>query len=166
MHLRPAALLVISTVIAVSVVAGSHAFEEIDRIAFPREFRDWAVVKSSLIGPEHPSFAQQGGLSHTYANPIALAGYRSGTFGDGAVIVFELLETHDAGGLVTEGKRRRLDVMVRSSERFATTGGWGFESFSGTDEDTGTVGDQAATKCSTCHAKPPAKGFVFSTLRQ
>jgi len=41
----------------------------------------------------YPLHAAFGGLHHLYANATALAGYRSGRFDDGAVIVFGLLNS-------------------------------------------------------------------------
>ena len=64
-----------------------------DPIRFPAEFRQWAHVKSVLVGPEAPSFPTEGGIHHIYANPKALDGYRTGRFPDGSVVVYNLLET-------------------------------------------------------------------------
>jgi Cytochrome P460 len=50
------------------------------------------------------------------------------------VIVYDLLETKDVAGNTIEGQTRRVDVMVKQSERDASTGGWKFMSFSGNDQ--------------------------------
>ena len=67
-----------------------------DPIRFPAEFREWAHVKSVLVGPEAPSFPTEGGIHHIYANPKALDGYRTGRFPEGSVVVYNLLETTDS----------------------------------------------------------------------
>src|SRR5882724_3504693 len=100
-----------------------------DTIPFPKEFRKWAHVKSTLLGPQHASFATNGGIHHFYANEKALEGYRTGKFPDGSVLIDDLLEAQESKGVTSEGPRRRLAVMVKESGRFTQTGGWGFEIF-------------------------------------
>ena len=55
---------------------------------YPVGYRDWTHVKSMVINPGHPLFDAFGGIHHLYANKKALAGYKSGKFPDGSVIVF------------------------------------------------------------------------------
>ena len=84
-----------------------------DTIPFPKEYRKWAHVKSTLIGPQHASFANNGGIHHFYANEKAMEGYRTGKFPDGSVLIDDLLEAQESKGITTEGPRRRLAVMMR-----------------------------------------------------
>jgi quercetin dioxygenase-like cupin family protein len=102
-------------------------------VPYPRDFRSWRHVKSIVIGPEHKSFPNRGGIHHYYANELALEGYRTGTFPNGSVIVDEAVFTKDgtdqAKGTLVEGDRRALDVMVKNDQRYKETGGWGFEHF-------------------------------------
>src|SRR5271169_1359295 len=100
-----------------------------DIAPFPKEFRKWAHVKSVLVGPQSAAFATEGGIHHIYANDKALEGYESGKFPDGSVIVYDLLETKEIAGNTVEGPTRRIDVMVKNSERYHATGGWDFASF-------------------------------------
>lgn len=137
-----------------------------DSVPYPDGFREWVHVKSAVITPSHAAYKTEGDLHHIYANKAAVDGYRSGTFADGAVIAYELLETREAAGLVSEGPRRRLDVMVRDRARYADTGGWGFERFLGDSQTDRAVRDQAATMCFSCHAKQKARDFVFSRIRE
>ena len=91
------------------------------------------VVKSMVVGQAHASFPNRGGLHHYYANDKAVAGYRTGTFPDGAIVVDEAVFTKEgegrATGLLLEGERRFLDVMVKDAQRYKSTGGWGYEHF-------------------------------------
>jgi hypothetical protein len=93
-------------------------------ITYPEGYRTWSHVKSTVISPTHKSFADSGGFQHIYANTEAMAGYRTREFTEGSVIVFEWLDMRDTDGAFVEGPRRRVDVMVKDSQRFATTGGW------------------------------------------
>ena len=80
-------------------------------------------VKSTLISPAHKSFANTGGFQHVYANAEAMVGYRTRTFPEGSIVVFDWIEMRDTNGAFEEGPRRQLDVMVKDA-RFASTGGW------------------------------------------
>ena len=137
-----------------------------DPIRFPAEFREWAHVKSVLVGPEAPSFPTEGGIHHIYANPKALDGYRTGRFPDGSVVVYNLLETTAANGLTLEGPARRVDVMVKDSQRYRETGGWGFARFKGDNRQDGALGPEAQRSCFACHDKRKDHDAVFSEFRK
>jgi hypothetical protein len=150
---------------AVAIAIASAA--ETPPVPHPEGFRSWMVVKSLIVGPAHASFPNRGGLHHYYANDKAVAGYRTGTFPDGAIIVDEAVFTKEgegaAAGLLLEGERRSLDVMVKDAERYKGTGGWGYEHFD-RDDKTGQLTEAGRATCATCHAKAPAD-HVFSRIR-
>jgi hypothetical protein len=134
------------------------------RVPFPNEFRTWTHVKTAMITSSHPAAAAEGGLHHIYANSRAADGYATGRFPEGSVVAYELLETREKDGVVSEGTRRRLDVMVKDSTRFAATGGWGFERFrEGRSE--GELSEQARVACFECHRRAGEHDFVFSRMR-
>ena len=135
-------------------------------IPYPAGYRHWVHVGTSIVGPASPFFAGSGGIHHIYANPQAMAGYESGKFPEGSVIVFDLLDTKEADGLVLEGARRRLDVMLKDSRRFAATGGWGFERFRGDSETDRPLTEENRAQCFSCHGKQKAQDFVFSKYRK
>jgi hypothetical protein len=145
---------------AAAILAASY-----EPVPFPAGFREWMHVKSAIITPAHPAYQTEGDLHHIYANPEAVQGYRTGVFDDHAIIAYELLETREASAVVSEGPRRRLDVMVRDGERYAATGGWGFERFLGDSQTNRAVSDQGA-KCFACHEKQKERGYVFSRVRE
>ncbi len=134
-------------------------------VPYPEGYRDWTHVKSMVIGEGHPLYESFGGIHHLYANDAALEGYRTGSFPDGAVIVFDLLETASADGALTEGARKVLGVMVKDSGTHAATGGWGFEGWAGGDPGRPVVGAAADEACFACHTAVEDRGFVFSTFR-
>ena len=147
------------------LVLAGPALAGAGEVAYPDGYRDWNHVKSMVIGPGHPLYEAFGGIHHIYANPPALEGYRSGTFPDGAVIVFDLLATEEADGAIVEGGRKVVGVMVRDQPAHAATGGWGFEAFSGDSTSERLVGGNAAEACFACHEAQATPDFVFSTLR-
>jgi hypothetical protein len=138
-------------------------------VPYPEGYRTWVHVRSGLVTKQHPNFAASGGFRHIYANPQATAGYRdpAGKFPDGSVIVVDWLEGKDDNGSFTESTRRRLDVMMKDSVRFAATGGWGYEQFIGDSRTERNVPAAAVTKqCAACHSGPGTRDSVFSKLRE
>jgi len=134
-------------------------------VPYPADYREWHHVKSMVIDQGHPLYEAFGGIHHLYANPQALAGYKAGQFPDGAVIVFDLLEATAADAAITEGSRKVLGVMHKDAEKYASTGGWGFEGFAGGDQTNRVVGANAADACFACHAPQEDHDYVFSRLR-
>lgn len=152
----------ILTVMAVGVLAAGKAPD----VAFPDGYRSWRHVKSVVAGPEHKSFATEGGkIYHFYANPQAVEGYTAGKFPNGSVLVRETLRTvsgeGDAQGMLKEGERSALDVMVKDDRVYGETGGWGFETF---DAKNARLGEKARMQCFACHGKQKDRDSVFTTL--
>jgi len=137
-----------------------------DEVPYPTGYRQWVHVMSALVGPQSPAFAGNGGIHHIYANEKAMEGYRTGRFPDGSAIVADFLETRESAGITTEGPRRRIDVMVKESKRYAETGGWGFEQFKGDSQTDRMVTAEVAAKCFACHGKQKEHDSVFSKFRK
>lgn len=153
-------------VIAALVVAGSWWVEaqKGSPPAYPRGYRNWHHVKSMVLEEGHPLYKDFGGIHHVYANDAARKGLQTGTYADGAVLVFDLFDAPREGGALTEGARKVLAVMEKNNARFAATGGWGFEAFAGGDEGKRLVTD-AVNQCFLCHQSQESKGYVFSAWR-
>jgi hypothetical protein len=136
-------------------------------IPYPKDYRDWTHIKTAIIGPEnHPSVRFQG-IHHIYANDKAMKGYTSGKFPEGSIIVFDLLEAKvEANSDIIEGERKFIDVMIKDSQRYDSTGGWGFEEFSGNSLTERTILHLSKSKCFNCHAKKSSNDFVFSSFRK
>jgi hypothetical protein len=137
-----------------------------DTAPFPKEFRKWAHVKSVLVGPQSAAFATQGGIHHIYANEKALEGYNTGKFPDGSVIVYDLLEVKEIAGDTIEGPTRRVDVMVKQSDLYSTTGGWEFMSFAGGNPADGKLTAERQAACAACHTNRKDHDSVFSEFRK
>ena len=153
--------------LAVAFTAAVSAYASDASVDYPNGYRNWTHVKSLLLEPGHPLYEAFGGLHHIYANDRAMKGYRTGRFGDGAVIVFDLLEVGKSGNAIAEGPRKIVGVMQRDARRFKETGGWGFEGFPKGDPKQRAVGKQAKAACFACHAEQAAQtGFVFSAWRE
>lgn len=154
----------IMSVIAISGLAVAAQAEE-GKIAYPEGYRDWPHVKSMVILEGHGLADPFQGIHHLYANGAALAGYRTGNWPDGAVIVFDLLKYAEGGHALQEGSRKLIGVMQRDTARYKDTGGWGYEGFAGDSKTKRLVSDMMG-QCHGCHAGQEKTGFVFSRLRK
>jgi hypothetical protein len=134
-------------------------------VPFPAEYRQWAVVKSLVVGPENKSFAVNGGFHHYYANQKAMSGFRTGHFPDGSVVVDERLEVREEAGATLEGPRKSLAVMDKDVTRYQDTGGWGFDIFAGEDRTQRAAGSVRAA-CFSCHSRRKDHDFIFSEFRK
>jgi len=130
---------------------------------YPDSFRRWVHVGTGVIQSGGPAPESEQGMHHIFANPKAVDGYASGVFPDGSVIVYELREAQQKNGVLFEGERRRVDVMIRDSARYKNTGGWRFERFMGNQQTQDAVADSGAS-CFQCHSRAASHGFVFSRL--
>jgi hypothetical protein len=142
--------------------SASHAAESVQ---YPDNFRRWVHVGTGVIVPgANPQLKSEEGMHHIFANEKAVEGYPSGDFADGSIIVYELREVQQKNGIMFEGERKRVDVMIKDSSLYKNTGGWRFERFWGTDRAQNAVND-SGNSCSQCHSKANAHGLVFSQLR-
>lgn len=134
-------------------------------VPYPTGYRSWVHVKSMLIFDEkHPLFNPFGGLHHIYVNGKGLPTYKKGgTFPDGTVIVFDLLEAKVDQGAYVEGARKFIGVMHKDSKKFKETGGWGFDAF---EKDTkNSFVKDGGKSCYECHLSQKDHDFVFSKYR-
>jgi len=133
-----------------------------ESVQYPDNFRRWVHVGTGVILPGGPIPESEQGMHHIFANPKAVDGYATGDFADGSIIVYELREAQQKNGVIFEGDRRRVDVMIKDSS-CKTTGGWRFERFMGNSQTEDAIKDSGAS-CYTCHSNAKAHGFVFSQL--
>lgn len=141
-----------------------NVFYGAESIQYPDNFRRWVHVGTGVILPgTNPQLASEEGMHHVFANQKAADGYSSGNFTDGSVIVYELREAEQKNGIIFEGNRKRVDVMIKDSNLYRSTGGWRFERFWANDQAQDAVHDSGAS-CFECHNNVKAHGFVFSQL--
>lgn len=160
------AMLVLAASIAVSILPARPSASDLGAtVAYPEDFRGWAHVKSGVIGPGHAMFASSGGIHHVYANTKAMKGYHTRKFPENSVIVFEWLEWREKDGAIGEGPRRQVDVMVKDSQRFASTGGWGFQRFM-KDGKTELASSPTPQQCFACHDHLKQDDLVLSKYRR
>lgn len=137
-----------------------------DDIPFPLEYRKWPSAKSVLIGPQSPAFATEAGIHHIYANSKAMEGYETGKFPDGSILVYELVDIKEAAGITSEGAVKRVDVMVKDSQRYKDSNGWDFARFRDGSRTDGTIPADIKVACFRCHGQKKDHDLVFSEFRK
>jgi hypothetical protein len=145
-------------------------------VPFPQGYHKWVHVKSTIVTADHAIFAKQpcekpcvGGIYHFYANEKAMEGYRTGKFPDGAVLaddVHEITAAHNGGHSTPEGPLRGVGVMVKDSQRYSATGGWGFESFDPGKESVGALTAEEKQACFACHVSRKDHDYVFTQFKE
>ncbi len=145
-------------------VPGGLAFSEF------RGYEEWRVVSTSLDGEL---------LATILANPVMIDAYRAGIPGNGKLFpdgskmakihwTTKKLETFPAA--TVPSALHDIDFMVKDSNRFADTGGWGYAVFEyDAKSDTfrpGTLADNPPqghdAKCgAVCHTIVKSRDFVF-----
>ena len=139
---------------------------EMAKVDYPTGYRDWTHVKSIGDSTRTQLYKSFGGIHHIYANQSALEGYRTGSFADGSVIIFDLLEATAADNAITEGKRKVLGVMQKDGKRFAGTGARALPGAAAGDPARPVVGKNAPTACFGCHTAQKDHDYVFSVWRE
>lgn len=159
----PLALFLATLATALGAYHGRAADSE--KVPYPLGYRSWTHVRTVLVGPQSPFFESGGGMHHIYANAKAIEGYNTGHFPDGSILVFDLLETREKDGTISEGPRKRIDVMLKDSDHFSSTGGWDFERFLG-DTKTPALTEEHRKACFQCHEQAKTHEFVFSVYQK
>lgn len=154
------------TIITATLILGlssvSHA--DGDKVPYPNDYRNWSHVKSMIIKPGHPLESPFQGIHHVYGNTKALTGLKNGKYPDGSVLVFDLLSYAEKDNTIQEGDRKLVGVMHKNANKYAKTGGWGFEGFAGNSKIKRLTKD-GGTSCFGCHLPQKDSGYVFSRLR-
>lgn len=148
---------------AMLIVSAGYVVAQ-EPIAYPKDYRQWTHVKSMVLHKDHPLATPFAGIHHIYANPKGVDGLQNGRFKKGAKIVFDLMENPSANGASTEGQRKLLGVMVKDNNRFAQTGGWGFEAWQGNSREKRLTSD-GGQSCFQCHTAEKNHDYVFSRWR-
>lgn len=134
-------------------------------LSYPKDFRSWKHVKTTLVDKPGTANEKYNGFHHIYANDRALEGYRSGKFPDGSVLVFEVVEMQKKDDVVHEGGKKFADVMFKNAKLFANTGGWQYKEFMTGNENADALKDAERVSCYHCHTSKKEQDYIFSKLR-
>jgi hypothetical protein len=145
------------------VVVLNSFISPVASVEYPQDYPQWRHIKTHIVGPSNPAWPKYGGFVHYYANEKAVQGFKTDTWQDGAVLVVEVRESKENKGDYTPGNRKFIDVMVRDSKKYATTGGWGFEEFMDADNGKPALDEEGQKKCFNCHSSRAGERLVFTS---
>lgn len=169
---------VIGLAFAPATTGKAGGVEAADGITIPAGYRDWRLVSVAILGVPFSDIRAKLG------NDLAFKAFQNGTipFPNGAIIarlawkqvaseannnafrqdpsaehltptgLERLLSTSFAAGPPTN-----VQIMIKDSTKYASTGGWGFFQFTKGKSDR-----VAGTSCFACHAPQKATDFVFT----
>jgi Cytochrome P460 len=147
-------------------------------VKLPSGYRDWPVISIATVG------APVSDMRAKLGNDVAMKAYRAGTvpFPDGTIIARlawqhttseennraigpvaeKQLEAEAAQKLLSQsfvaGPAINVQIMVKDSKKYASTGGWGFAQFTDGKPD----GEAVHKTCFACHAPAKDRDFVFT----
>ncbi len=146
--------------------------------SIPEGFREWVFLGAPLT-PNGLNGGQAGfpEFHHVYIEPTAYAEYkRTGVFPEGTTIVKELVllkEGHYEDGSRDEPSGRGffgdrfagIDMMVKDSQRFPESNGWGFFNFGHHAPPYAAKAAAAPVEsCAGCHIANATYDMVFTTF--
>lgn len=139
--------------------AKKPAVSPIFGVSIPEGYRDWKLIAPALEGPPLDE------LRVVLGNPAAVKAIQNlkGPFPDGLVLVklaYKRKQSPEFAPATVPGQATTVQVMVKDSKRYASTGGWGFGRFVA-----GVPVDAAQHQtCFACHEARAAKDrdFVFT----
>ena len=148
--------------IAGSVLAANTAKPAVSPIfgvSIPEGYRDWTLIAPAEEAPPLDE------LRVVLGNPAAVKAIQhlKGPFPDGAILVklaYKRKQSPEFTPATVPGQATTVQIMVKDSKRYASTGGWGFGRFVG-----GVPVDAAQHQtCFACHEARAAKDrdFVFT----
>jgi hypothetical protein len=128
-------------------------------VTIPDGYRQWELVAVS-----HESGLDE--LRGILGNPLALKAYREGTlpFPDGVVLVklaWKHVPSTEFDGAFIPGAATTVQIMVKDSKKYASTGGWGFGRFID-GEPVDEAQHQTCVPCHQGHVK--SHDMVFTRL--
>jgi hypothetical protein len=147
----------------IAVLAMTSAAKPADDITPPSDYRHWFHVNTMVVDKSSPLFEALGGMHNVYLNSVGEAALKQGgPYPDRSTFVTDLHEFTITDGSYVEGKRKGVAVMVKDANKYASTGGWGFQFFLGGDPHKPIVTD-ATKQCFECHQPRKDQDYVYST---
>jgi hypothetical protein len=150
-----------ATVGMIAIVAVSaEAAGDLER---PTGYRHWFHVNTMVVDKVSPLFAVLGGMHNVHVNSAGEAALKNGgSYPNGTRFAIDLHDFAVVDGAYVEGAVKGLALMEKDSNKYASTGGWGFQFWAGGDPTKPIVAD-AAKQCFECHQPKKAQDYVYST---
>jgi hypothetical protein len=146
------------------------SFTSAGQLVRPLDYRSWVFVTSGLgmtYGPAQPAAGQPPMFDNVFVTRDAYATFlRSGTWPDKTMFILEIrraeVNVSINNGGHTQGDLALIEAAVKDTERFKSTGGWGYFSFDSRDGLVENAAPLPATaRCYACHSANTAVDNTF-----
>jgi hypothetical protein len=150
--------------------ASSPAYTSAGQLIRPLDYRSWVFVTSGLgmtYGPAQSAAGRAPMFDNVFVTRDAYSAFmRSGTWPDKTMFILEIrrAETNVSinNGGHTQGDIALIEAAVKDSERFKSTGGWGYFSFDSREGLVVSAAPLPATaRCYACHSANTAVDNTF-----
>ncbi|MCX8042202.1 MAG: cytochrome P460 family protein [Thermodesulfobacteriaceae bacterium] len=152
--------------IGFSFLIAFQAFSKDEASKF-KTYRNWFHVKSMVIyDPKHPLYDPFYGIHHVYVNKkrlntIKIKGKRN--FPEGTKIGIVFYNHKEDLGAFIEGEKRIEAFMIKNSQKFKDTDGWGYFAY---DAKGNSLVKDMKKDCHICHTQVKEQNFVFSLWKE
>jgi hypothetical protein len=138
------------------------------KLLVPSDYRNWVFLTSGLDMSYSAAALEMGHsmFDNVFADPASFGAFlATGSWPEGAVLVKEVRLAASKGSINQRGHFQARQVMgmevhIKDSARFASTGGWGFFEF---ESEAPTALIPASADCYSCHRE---HGVVDNTFVQ
>jgi hypothetical protein len=150
--------------------ATAPSYTSAGQLIRPLDYRSWVFVTSGLgmtYGPAQPAAGRPPMFDNVFVTRDAYSAFmRSGTWPDKTMFILEIrrAETNVSinNGGHTQGDIALIEAAVKDTERFKSTGGWGYFSFDSRDGLVESAAPLPATaRCYACHSANTAVDNTF-----
>ncbi len=137
------------------------------KLQFPANYREWIFLSSGKGMTYGPAANPEGPpqFDNVFVNPAAYRSFlTTGRWPDQSIFILEIRKSKTEGSInkggYFQGETTALEVLVKDTRRFKSTGGWGFFEFGADDHQSAALLPATAT-CYPCHAANGAVEFTF-----
>ena len=165
-----AAVAVTRPSVSAQQATAAPAFTSTGQLMRPLDYRSWVFVTSGLgmtYGPAQAATGRAPMFDNVFVTRDAYAAFlRSGTWPDKTMFLLEIRKAEvnvsiNNGGH-TQGDIALIEAAVKDTERFKSTGGWGYFSFDSRDGLVESSAPLPATAaCYACHSTNTAVDNTF-----
>lgn len=130
-------------------------------VQYPAGLKNWRVIASSYRTDNNTQRVILG-------NSIAIKASRSGNtkpWPKGSILaklVWKNTEHPDWGSAIVPGEFVHSEIMVKDSDKYKDTGGWGYARWVGEKQEPYGKDESFAEECLACHTHVKKSNFVFT----
>jgi len=128
-------------------------------IPFPTDYKNWRVISSSERFDNHT-------MREILGNEVAIkaiADHNINPWPDGTTFAkIAWFQQPDSSGVIHTGQFFQVEFMIKDSQKYASTKGWGWARWRGTDLKPYGANANFSSECVTCHSPLRKNDYVFT----